>query len=224
MRVLRRFGAAVEFPDQQTCCGQPAFNSGFDDDARPLARRLIRVFEPYDHIVSPSASCVAMVKQHYPGLLADDEPWRRRAEELAGKTHEFTGFLRDVLGVDVASRLTCDEPLTYHYPCHARGIYPLDDLRAALGGAGVDLREPPQPDLCCGFGGLFALDQPEISGALLREKLDVLAASGAELVVCNEAGCALNLAGGARRHGVRLRFKHLAELLAESLGLLESNG
>ncbi len=224
VRVLRHFGCEVEFPAEQTCCGQPAFNSGFCDAAKPLARRLIEIFEPYEHVVTPSASCATMLKDHYAELLADEAEWATAAQRLAHKTHEFATFLRDRIAVDIADHVRFNEPVTYHYPCHARGVYTVADLCGWLAGEGNRVQPPPHADLCCGFGGMFAVDFPEISGAMLEDKLDDLVASGARLVICNEGGCGLNLAGGARRRELDLRFKHLAECLAESLGLMEPEG
>jgi L-lactate dehydrogenase complex protein LldE len=222
VRVLRHFGCRVEFPAAQTCCGQPAFNSGFHGEAAAIARRMIRIFEPYETVVTPSASCAAMVKLHFAELLGQDETERTAAERLAARTHEFARFLADQLGVDIAEHLRFTEPVTVHYPCHARQIYSLANLVDWVGGAdGVDLRLPEHPDLCCGFGGVFGVEFPEISGAILNDKLDELNATGAQLVISNEAGCTLNMSGGAHRRGLPLRFKHLAECLAESLGLME---
>lgn len=222
VRVLRHFGCRVEFPAAQTCCGQPAFNSGFPREAAAVARRMIRIFEPYEHVVTPSASCAAMVRHHFADLLADDAATRAAAESLARRTHEFTRFLTHVLGVTLEPHLRFDEPVTWHYPCHARGIVPLEELRTTMerctGGA---VRSPAQQELCCGFGGLFAAEFPEISGGMLRDRLDELVATGARLVLCNEAGCTLHMLGGAARCGLPLRFRHLAECLAESLGLME---
>jgi L-lactate dehydrogenase complex protein LldE len=222
VRVLRHFGCQVEFPAAQTCCGQPAYNSGFHDEAAAVARRMLRVFEPYETVVTPSASCAAMVKHHFADLLADDSQARAAAERLAARTHEFAGFLAAHLGVEIGRHLKFSEPITFHYPCHARGIYALEDLVGWLADAeGVSLRAPEHPDLCCGFGGLFAAEYPEISGVMLNDKLEDLVATGARLVICNEGGCALHMSGGAHRSGAPLRFKHLAECLAESLGLME---
>jgi L-lactate dehydrogenase complex protein LldE len=224
VRVLRHFGCTVHFPVSQTCCGQPAFNSGFHHEAAGLVRRMVRVFDGYERVVTPSASCATMVKEHGPALLADDAAARRAAEDLAERTFEFASFLQHELGVDIASYLRFDEPVTFHYPCHARGVYSVEDLRRWLsGGNGTDLRTPERPDLCCGFGGVFAVEYPEVSGVMLEEKLHQLAATGARLVVCSEAACALQMSGGAHRRGLALRFKHLAECLAESLGLMERN-
>lgn len=222
LRVLRHFGCQVEFPAEQTCCGQPAFNSGFHEQARTVARRMLRVFETCETVVTPSASCATMVKHHFPELLVGDRQEHAAAQRLAARTHEFAVFLSNELGVDIGRHLNFAEPVTFHYPCHARGIYSLEELTGWLAGAGGgDLRIPEHPDLCCGFGGLFAVEYPEISGAMLKDKLAEFTGTGARLVICNEGGCALNMAGGAHRQGVPLRFKHLAECLAESLGLME---
>jgi L-lactate dehydrogenase complex protein LldE len=222
VRVLRHFGCDVEFPAEQTCCGQPAFNSGFHEHAAVIARRMLRVFELHETVVTPSASCAGMVKHHFAELLDDGESEQTHVHDLAARTHEFVTFLANQLGVDVARHLRFDEPITFHYPCHARGIYTLDDLTGWLGGSrDVDLRIPKNPDLCCGFGGAFAVEYPEISGAMLGDKLAEFTATGARLVICNEGGCALNMSGAAHRRGLPLRFKHLAECLAESLGLME---
>lgn len=223
VRILRHFGCTVEFPAEQTCCGQPAYNSGFHDEAAAVARRMTRVFAPYDCVVTPSASCAGMVKHHFPDLLCEYGGDADGAgARLAGKTHEFFAFLTRILMIDVSALLKFAEPITFHYPCHARGIYALEELRGWLGGVpGVDLRVPKHADLCCGFGGTFAVDHAEISGAMLDDKLAEFTATGAKLVICNEGGCALHMSGGVHRKGLPLRFRHLAECLAESLGLME---
>ncbi len=221
VRVLRHFGCTLEFPEAQTCCGQPAFNSGFHAEAAAAAKRLIEIFDPYEHVVTPSASCAAMVKHHYPELLADDADWKQRAASLARRTHEFSVFLRDVLAVDIAPLLRFDHEFTYHYPCHARGVYSLDELRQVLAQAGGEKLKTPRPvDLCCGFGGAFAVEFSEISSAMMDSKLEALRATGCDTIVCNEGGCALHLAGGAHRQGRPLKFVHIAEVLADSLGLM----
>lgn len=222
VRVLRHFGCEVDFPDAQTCCGQPAFNSGFRPEATALARRMIGVFEPYGHVVTPSASCAAMVKHHFPELFTSEPEMQRAAERLAERTDEFSVFMRDRLKIDIAPHLRFDEPYTYHYACHARDIQPLPSFHDTLQRAGHPntLIAPQRPEICCGFGGMFAVDFPEVSAAMMTDKLDALAATGAETVVCNEGGCTLNLCGGAHRRGMPLRFVHVAEVLAESLGLM----
>jgi len=222
VHVLRHFGCHVEFPTEQTCCGQPAYNSGFHAEAAVLARRMIEVFEPYETVVSPSASCATMVRHHFPTLLAADPRWHLAAQRLAGRTFEFATFLRDRLAVDLGACLWFDEPVTFHYPCHARDIYGVDGLQSWLAQVPhIDLRVPEHADLCCGFGGVFAVEHAPISTAMVHDKLEGLAATGARLVLCNEGGCTMQIAGAARRRGLPLRFKHIAECLAESLGLLE---
>lgn len=219
-RTLRHFGCRVAFPPEQTCCGQPAYNSGFHDEARCVLHRLATVFANGGCIVAPSASCVAMVRQHGPPLYVGRPAECDTVHNLAERTWEFGTFLQRQLGVDVAAHVRLAEPVTFHYPCHARNIYSLPDLRGWLP-ADADVRTPARPDLCCGFGGVFAVDYPELSGAMADDKLDELVATGARLVISNEAGCTLQMAGRAHRRGLPLRFKHLAECLAESLGLLE---
>jgi L-lactate dehydrogenase complex protein LldE len=221
VRVLRHFGCRVHFPEGQTCCGQPAYNSGFHAEARHLVRRMTGVFGAEELVVTPSASCATMVRAHGPALFHEDPVLAEEAARLGERTCEFSTFLRDELDVDVAEYVRFDEPVTFHYPCHARSIYSLAELHSWLAPGRNDVRVPARADLCCGFGGVFAVEFPEISGTMLGAKLEQLSATGAELVVSNEAACTLQMSGGARRAGMRLRFKHLAEVLAESLGLME---
>lgn len=215
VRLLQRVGRRVVFPAEQTCCGQPFYNSGFHAEAAGLCRRLATALAGPLPVVTPSASCKALVCEHAPHLL----PQEPAVQDLAARTRELLTFLCDACGMDIAAHLRIDEPVTFHYPCHARGTYGVADLQQWLGRC--DLRVPEPADLCCGFGGAFAVDLPELSGAMLDDKLAALARTGAELVICNEPACMLQMAGGAHRRGLPLRFKHLAECLAESLGLLE---
>lgn len=219
--VLRHFGCDVEFPLEQTCCGQPAVNSGLRPEAAILARRMIDVFAPYDLIVCPSASCVATMRHHYLDLLQDAPEARDKAQALLDRTFEITLFLTERLGVDLAALLAAPTPTTYHWPCHARGLYSPAQLQAWLSNPAATCKPPGRPDLCCGFGGSFAIDFPGISLAMMNDKLADLTATGATQIVCNEGGCSLHLSGGAHRRDLPLRFKHIIELLAESLGLME---
>lgn len=222
VRVLRHFGCRVHFPTRQTCCGQPAYNSGFEREAAAVARRLLEVFAPYEHIVTPSASCATMIARHVPELFRGDPELHDAARSLASKTCEFSTFLTRRLGVDPAAYLRLSEPVTFHYPCHARDVYTPEQLADTLLRVhAAGLRPPRRVDLCCGFGGAFAVEFAEVSAAIAADRIDDLAGTGARLVVCNEGGCTLHLAGLARRRGLPLRFRHLAELLAESLGLME---
>ncbi|MFO0839499.1 MAG: (Fe-S)-binding protein [Phycisphaerae bacterium] len=228
VRVLRWLGCRIRFAADQTCCGQPAFNSGFRAEAITLARRMIDVFDGEEPIVTPSASCATMVKHRFPELLCDSPGERAAAERLAARVHEFTSFITDVLGVEIgellASRASADSvPLTtFHFPCHARELHAADAMAEMLArGLGERFRASRRATLCCGFGGLFGVEFADVSNAMMGDKLQDLLDSGAETVISNEAGCTLHLAGGARRRNLPLRFKHVAECLAEALGLME---
>ena len=220
--VLRHFDCTVRVPLEQTCCGQPAFNNGLRRPPARLVDRLARIFEPDEYVVSPSASCVAMVTRHGPELFGEGTRRRERARALAEKTFELVTFLEEVLHVDLAELAPKEPPprATYHYPCHCRGLVSCGTAAQRadrlLGGAHVPL---PRADQCCGFGGTFATDHHLISNTMLADKLDLIGETGAELLLCDEAGCRLNIAGGLHRRGAAVRVVHTAELIAESLGL-----
>jgi len=217
VNVLRRLGTQVSFPQQQTCCGQPAFNAGLRAEARRLAENTIRVFEADPApVVAPSGSCIAMLKQGYPELFADDPSWRERAVALAARSFEFSEYLVDVLGVtDVGARW--DGPLTYHASCHLTrhlGVerQPLALLRAVRGAA---LLELPEARDCCGFGGVFSVEHPEVSAEMLKRKLtNFESLPGEPTLVVADTGCIMHLQGGLRRQGKSpARVVHLAEVL-----------
>lgn len=213
--ILERLGLTVQFPADQTCCGQPAFNGGVWDDARAMARHTIDVLSGSDApVVIPSGSCGDMIIHHYTNILQDDSNYGPKAEALAARTYEFSQFLVDVLGVtDVeASSERC---LTYHASCHGlRGLgleaQPHHLLANIRGGQQKPL---PDADTCCGFGGLFAVKMGDISGAILKEKLDNIEATGANTVVGTDVSCLMHIAGGLRRRGSQIEVKHLAEVL-----------
>jgi len=223
VKLLEHFGCTVHFPAQQTCCGQPMYNNGLHDEARALARNLIRVLEPYPTVVTPSASCASMLRAHFADLLEDDAETRQAAQHLARRTYELYEFLVNVLKVNVGAANACWRGrVTYHAACHLRTLGIQDEAERLL----TQVREIEYVPLnkaeqCCGFGGTFALHYPDISGALVRDKVECIRATGAEALVCNEAGCTMNIAGACRRYNVSLRVLSLAELLAEALGLLE---
>lgn len=219
--VLEHLGCTVEFPERQTCCGQPMFNSGYPSDAADLARRMVDVFDGYDHVVTPSGSCCAMVHEYYPQLLADDPAYAKRADTLIRSTHEFVQFLTDVVKVDLR-RLGCKWPgrATYHYSCHLRGIgmkTEAVDLMAQI--EGLEHIPLEKRDQCCGFGGTFAVKYSEISGSMAHDKATCIAATGADTLVCNDAGCAMNITGTLNRDGHEIKTYHIAEIIAEGLGL-----
>lgn len=215
VRLLEAAGCRVAFPEAQSCCGQPAVNTGEPEAAAILARRFVEVFEPYPVVVSPSGSCVAMVHHWYPQLLAG--AWRERAEAVAGRTHELSGYLVDVLGrADLGARL--DGTVTFHDACHGlRVLGTREAPRRLLAAAGAGLREMAESELCCGFGGTFAAKHPEMSAPMADDKLARAAATGATWLVACDSGCLLHLAGRRRRTGVGPEPVHLAELLARSL-------
>jgi L-lactate dehydrogenase complex protein LldE len=215
VEVLRRCGCTITVPPEQTCCGQPMFNNGFAAEAATLARRMVEVFDGTDYIVTPSASCCAMVREHYPALLGDDE----RAAAMVGRTYEFVEFCHKVLQLDLRA-MGCRYPrtATYHYSCHLRALGMTDEaVRLLQQIDGLDYRELPGLDQCCGFGGTFAVKFPEVSGVMVEDKVKAIASTGAEVLVCNDGGCAMNIAGALHRAGSGVRVMHIAELIAESL-------
>lgn len=215
LRVLQRAGIAVEFPAGQTCCGQPAFNAGLRQDARAMAMHTIEVFEAsVAPVVTPSGSCAAMIRHGYLELFADDPAWLLRAESLARRTYELSEFLVDKLGITKCGARWAGK-LAYHRSCHLLRELGVDRQPLALLKE-VDqatLVELPGSDECCGFGGVFSVEQPEISSAMLQRKLANLEASEADWVVACDAGCITNINGGLRRAGRRPRAIHLAEIL-----------
>ena len=215
IRLLERAGCRVSVPLGQSCCGQPAYNSGDRRAARAIARQTIAAFAGFDHVVAPSGSCVAILRLHYPALFEDDDAWASRARELAGRTHELTSFLTDVLGrtaVDARYAGT----VTYHDGCSGlRELGIKEQPRARLGNVGgLTIKEAQRPEVCCGFGGTFCVKYPRISERIVDDKLDDLAGTGAGTVLGGEMGCLLNIAGRMTRRGVPLRVRHVAEVLA----------
>jgi L-lactate dehydrogenase complex protein LldE len=220
-KILQHFGCTVSFPADQTCCGQPFFNNGFHDDAGKLARRMVEVFEPYEYIITPSGSCCAMVREHFPQLLNDNPAWQLGMRKVSAKTYEFIEFLSNVLKVDLTRLSLPDrQSITYHYTCHLRGIGIKDDaVRLLRQMKNVDFKPLEKTDQCCGFGGTFAVKYPAISGAIVEDKVNCIAATEAQTLICNDAGCTMNIAGMCHRKGMDVQVKHQAELIADALGI-----
>jgi L-lactate dehydrogenase complex protein LldE len=216
VKLLRRLGVAVDFPQAQTCCGQPHFNSGFHQEARALAKHTIHAFAGAPLVVTPSGSCAAMVKLEYPELFHHDPVWHGRAEDLARRTHELSDFLVNVLGrEDVGARL--EARATYHMACHLRGLgLATEPLRLLERVRGLELATLERHDECCGFGGSFAVRYPNISGAMVGDKCGFIEKTGADLVIATDAGCLMNIGGCLRRRGSKTRIMHLAEVLAQT--------
>jgi L-lactate dehydrogenase complex protein LldE len=219
VRILRRLGHEVDFPKEQTCCGQPALNAGHEDEARIVAARMIRVFEPCEVVVSPSGSCVAMVREHFPHLFAHDPFMKDRADALAAKTFEFVEFLEKKLMVDWTPwDLEYKAVATYHYSCHLRGIGMTNETPVLLQKIrGIEYRPLEKLDECCGFGGVFSVKYGDIAGAMCREKVRCVRQTGADVLVVNDGGCAMNIAGGAHREGKDITVRHIAEILDEAM-------
>jgi L-lactate dehydrogenase complex protein LldE len=217
--LLERLGCDVEFPRAQTCCGQPAFNSGWPQQARQVADHFLDVFAATEGpIVAPFGSCVHMVRHGYRRLFADDPSRLAIAQQVAARTHELSGFLVDVLGhSEVGGRYPGPEgtPVAYHHECHLlRGLGTHDAPLSLLRGvSGCELVAFPREDLCCGFGGTFAVKLPAVSAAMADEKLDSALAAGARAIVSTDVGCLMHLEGRARRRGLDLRVHHLVDLL-----------
>ena len=215
VKLLRRLGATVDFPEGQTCCGMPLFNSGYREEAAKVAARTVDLFAGSEHVVVPSGSCAWMIKTEYPGLLARDGNRHAAAVALAARTHELSQFLVDVLGVGTLES-SVKGRLTYHDSCHLlRGLGEARCPRLLLEGlAGVDLVELPGSDECCGFGGSFSVRLPEVSTAILDKKLDNVERTGADYLVACDAGCLMQMGGGLTRRRSRVRALHLAQVLA----------
>ena len=214
VKLLQGAGCTVDVP-LQTCCGQPAFNSGDLHDARELARGVIAAFEKYEYVVVPSGSCGGMVKLHYVELFEPDDPWFARAEALAAKTFELVSFLTDVLRFD-AIDARFDGRVTYHDSCSGlRELGISAQPRRLLSGVrGLELVEMAGTDVCCGFGGTFCVKYGEISNVMVSRKAAAIEATGAGTVLSGDLSCLLNIAGKLRRIGSRVQARHVAEVLA----------
>jgi L-lactate dehydrogenase complex protein LldE len=214
--VLRRAGCTVEFDERQTCCGQPAFNTGYASEARRVAVRFIELCEESkaEAIVSPSGSCTAMV-HHYEALFPDDEEWRTRARAVAARTFELSSFLVRVLKTeDVGARFA--GRVTWHDACHGlRDLKIRDEPRRLISHVReAEFVELENADTCCGFGGTFSVKYPEISTAILEQKIEAIARAQVDAVISGDASCLMQIGGRLSRLGSKVRVMHLAELLA----------
>ncbi len=216
VKLLEDAGCTVEVPEAQTCCGQPAYNSGDRADAKALARQVVATFSRYDYVVVPSGSCGGMIKTHYPALLADEPAVADQAKALASRTYELVSFLADVLKLDrVAARYA--GTVTYHDACSGlRELGVKDQPRRLLQSVdGLRLKEMATPEVCCGFGGTFCVKYPEISDKMVSDKAADIAATGADTLLCGDMGCLLNMAGKLSRLGKAINVRHVAEVLAD---------
>jgi L-lactate dehydrogenase complex protein LldE len=219
VRVLEHLGIAVDFPQAQTCCGQPAFNAGYRDEARRVAEHYLQTFKDAEVIVAPSGSCVAMVRHEYPALFADDPAKQALAVRLAGITWEFTEFLVDGLGiVDLHGRLPQPQTFAFHDSCHGLRLLGLGEAGRQLIGhiENASILEMDEHEVCCGFGGLFAVKMADVSGAMLANKMAHIRACDAQ-VLGGDVSCQAHINGGLHKAGAPQRVRHIAEVLAEAI-------
>ncbi len=215
VELLEQAGCEVDVPFAQTCCGQPAYNSGDRKDAREIARQVIEAFEGYDYVVAPSGSCAGMLKKHYAELFADEPAFHKRAVAFSMRVHELVSFLHDVRGIKEVSA-SFDAKVTYHDSCSGlRELGIQNQPRQLLASVkGVTLAEMKGPDICCGFGGTFCVKYPDVSNAIVGEKTASINATGADLLLAGDLGCLMNMSGKLKREGSKVKARHIAEVLA----------
>ena len=215
VKLLEDAGCDVEVPASQTCCGQPAFNSGDAPDARALARQTIIAFEGYDYVVAPSGSCAGMLKKHYPELLGQDPEWNRRAKAFSARVFELVSFLVDVRKVQ-SVKARFDGIVTYHDSCSGlRELGIKAQPRTLLASVeGLTLNEMEESHVCCGFGGTFSTKYPDISNSMVDRKTQKIKAANASCLLAGDLGCLMNMGGKLRRQGEAIHARHIAEVLA----------
>ncbi|MEQ8284250.1 (Fe-S)-binding protein [Thalassospira sp.] len=216
VKLLEEAGCDVDVPMDQTCCGQPAFNSGDNASARKVARPLIDMFADYDYVVAPSGSCAGMIKKHFPELFADDPAMADKVQALSDKTWELVSFLTDVMKVDaVPARF--EGKVTYHDSCSGlRELGVKEQPRKLLNSIkGLEISELTEPETCCGFGGTFCVKYPEISGKMVGDKTRDITQTGAKTLLAGDLGCLMNMAGKLAREGSNVEVRHVAEVLAD---------
>jgi L-lactate dehydrogenase complex protein LldE len=216
IKLLEQAGCVVEVPTAQTCCGQPAYNSGDRATTRDLARSILTAFRGYDYVVVPSGSCGGMLRQHLPHLFDDDPNLRAQADALASRTYELISFLHDVMGVDRVDSVYSGR-VTYHDSCAGlRELGVKAQPRALLRSVtGLEMVELAEPEICCGFGGTFCVKYPDISNRMVTDKAQDVIATGADTLLAGDMGCLLNMAGRLTRLGSKVEVRHVAEILAD---------
>ncbi|OZI10360.1 Fe-S oxidoreductase [Bacillaceae bacterium SAOS 7] len=218
VRILNRQGVTVDFPEGQTCCGQPAFNSGYQKDAEKVAKHTIQVFEKSEFVVLPSGSCTGMIHHYYPEIFKDDPVWRKKADELIAKTYEFTQFLVHVLKVeDVGASLA--KRATFHPSCHtSRLLHVKDEPLTLLSHVkGLQLVDLPYKSDCCGFGGTFAVKMSDISKQMVTEKATHVQSTQPDVLIGSDMGCLMNIGGRMNQLGSRVEVMHIAEVLDQGV-------
>jgi len=219
--ILEGQGLTVEFPFDQTCCGQPAFNAGFQKEAKSMARHIVEVLhDTQGPIISPSGSCAEMLTHHGPELLANDPDIAPKAREVASRVRELTAFLVNDLGITNVGARVEEQRAAYHSSCHGlRGLGIDDEPRQLLQQVeGLEFAELPEAETCCGFGGIFSIEMPEISTAMLDSKIENLMSTGADVLVGGDVGCLMHIEGGLRRRGIAIQVAHIATILRKGNG------
>ncbi len=218
LKLLEAAGCTVVVPAEQTCCGQPAYNSGERATTKQIARQVIDAFDGLDYVVAPSGSCAGMIRNHYPELFADDPAAKLAAERVAHRTYELVSFLTDVMGV-TSVPAQCAKKITYHDSCSGlRELGVKAQPRALLNTVdGLSITEMEDAETCCGFGGTFCIKYPEISDRMVTNKTDNIDKTGADLLLAGDLGCLLNMAGKLKRRGSRVEARHVAEVLVGDL-------
>jgi L-lactate dehydrogenase complex protein LldE len=215
VKLLENAGCRVEVPRAQTCCGQPAYNSGDRNDAQAIAAQVIAAFAGFDYVVAPSGSCAAMIREHYPSLFTDNPVLEGKSKDLAARTHELTSFLTDVRGM-TAVDATFEGSVTYHDSCSGlRELGVREQPRRLLASVrGLTLAELVDAEVCCGFGGTFCVKYPEISDTIVTDKAERIEQAGAGTLLAGDLGCLMNMAGKLQRRGRTVEVRHVAEVLA----------
>ncbi len=215
VKLLEDAGCQVHVPVAQTCCGQPAYNTGDRADTRAIAEQVITHFEGFDFVVAPSGSCASMLKKHYPGLFKGDAAWESRAEAFSEKVFELVSFLTDVMFVSTVDA-EFEGSVTYHDSCSGlRELGIQSQPRKLLASVrGLEMKELKDSDVCCGFGGTFCIKYSDISNVIVSKKTANIDASGADLLLAGDMGCLMNMAGKLKREGSSVEVRHVAEVLA----------
>ena len=218
VKILRHLGVEVDFPKGQTCCGQAVFNSGFTKDAAALGQRVLADFKDSEYVIVPSGSCTAMMKVFYPQLFHNNQNYQRDSQNLSTRVYEFSEFITTVLGVtDVGA--TFEKKIAYHPACHLlRELEVIDGPRELLRNVkGIDLKELPDAESCCGFGGTFSVKYPHISGAMLNTKIDNIIESGAEIITACDTSCLMHMEGSLTRRRTNIQSMHIAQILSRGI-------
>ncbi|WP_299179207.1 (Fe-S)-binding protein [uncultured Neptuniibacter sp.] len=215
VKLLEAAGCTVEVPEKQTCCGQPAYNSGDKSTTADIARQTIEAFDGYEYVVGPSGSCIGML-HYYPDVFDEDDPWKARAENLKSRAFEITQFLTDIVDFDKINA-AFEGTITYHDSCSGlRQLGVKEQPRKLLSKvANLTLNEMEEAETCCGFGGTFCVKYPDISNRMVSNKTQYISDSGASTLVGGDLGCLLNMAGKLKREGKTIEARHIVEILAD---------